>query len=247
MNPAFRNLEWIVGMEETSISEKEKSSPDTLTFERLDQMIEAFSGSGRKPVPGTWEHRWFLLGVIGAAFGLLAGLLLPGPWAVFGAVAGLVLECAGLGLSMALALRRGWRSIRRPGRSFDRELDADYERYQACVGALVRLSGIERARRLRYVRDRRKVMQYRMGLAVGGLERLGVLPVLIALYLQFRGWEWGDWGMLSGINPVQGLLILALLLVYLLGWHLVLLNSRMERYELILSEAALRDVEDSLG
>lgn len=84
-------------------------------------------------------------------------------------------------------------------------------------------------------------MTHRTGVFMGGIERLGVLPVLLALYLQFKDWEWGDWAMLAEVNLVQGLMILALLLAYLLGWYFVGLNARMDAYEQVLAEASERD------
>ena len=79
---------------------------------------------------------------------------------------------------------------------------------------------------------------------MGGVERLGILPLLLALYLQFKDWEWGDWGMLAEVNLIQGLLIWALVLVYLSGWRLVRLHARVESYERLLIEARAQDREE---
>ncbi|RDY66904.1 hypothetical protein DX912_11415 [Lysobacter soli] len=83
-------------------------------------------------------------------------------------------------------------------------------------------------------------MGERMGLLLGGIQRLGVLPLLIALYLQFRNWEWGDWAGAFDVNLLAGLLIWAMLLLYAAGWLLVGLRTRLDSYVGLL-ETSLRD------
>ena len=80
-------------------------------------------------------------------------------------------------------------------------------------------------------------MSYRLGLAMGGIERLGVFPVLIALYLQFKDWKWGDWAALADVNLVAGLLIWAMVLLYGVGWILIGLKVRLDTYQSILEES----------
>jgi hypothetical protein len=93
------------------------------------------------------------------------------------------------------------------------------------------------------VRERKALMSGRLTLVSGGIERLGVLPVLGALYLQFKGWEWGDWAAFSQVNLLGGLLFIALGLVYMAAWMAILLKARLDSMEALLSEAA--DVESN--
>lgn len=95
----------------------------------------------------------------------------------------------------------------------------------------------ELSRKLQYIRDRRSSMTFRLGLLTGGVERLGVLPVLIALYFQFKDWRFGDWQALGQVNLAGGLLLWALLLLYLGGWWLIRLKLRLDTYEMLLTEA----------
>lgn len=50
------------------------------------------------------------------------------------------------------------------------------------------------------MRDRRTNMHDRLGLFTGGMEKLGFMPVLLALYLQLKDWRFGDWTVLSKIT-----------------------------------------------
>ncbi|KAF1722452.1 hypothetical protein CSC75_03120 [Pseudoxanthomonas wuyuanensis] len=83
-------------------------------------------------------------------------------------------------------------------------------------------------------------MSERMGLLLGGIQRLGILPLLVALYLQFRNWEWGDWTSAFDVNLVAGLLIWTMLLLYAGGWFLVGLRFQLDAYVSLL-ESSLED------
>lgn len=70
-------------------------------------------------------------------------------------------------------------------------------------------------------------------LAQGGASAcftLGPFPLLLALYLQFRGWKWGEWGAVFDVGWVGALLIFGLTLLYLLGWMLIGQRIRLDSY-----------------
>jgi len=83
-------------------------------------------------------------------------------------------------------------------------LDADYVGYRQLVDWLCSFPPQEVARRQRYLRDRKATLGYRLGLFTGGMERLGVLPVLVVLYLQFKDWGFGDWESALGAASHMG-------------------------------------------
>jgi len=83
-------------------------------------------------------------------------------------------------------------------------------------------------------------MTDRMGLVFGGLQKLGFFPVLVAIYLQLRNWKWGDWAGAFDVNPVAGVLIFGIVLLYAVGWLLVGIRTRLETYVNLL-EASLAD------
>lgn len=76
-----------------------------------------------------------------------------------------------------------------------------------------------------------------MGLFSGGMERLGFVPVLALLYVQFKDWKLGDWGAFAKINAVGAVLLWGLLLSYLASWWGVSRKTRVDPYESLLREA----------
>jgi hypothetical protein len=81
-----------------------------------------------------------------------------------------------------------------------------------------------------------------MGLMYGGLQRLGPFPLLLALYLPFRGWKWGEWGAVFDVGWVGALLIFGLTLLYLLGWMLIGQRIRLDTCVALL-EASIEEPE----
>jgi hypothetical protein len=153
----------------------------------------------------------------------------------------LVVELAGLGISLILQVRRELPQFSKPHASFAKQLERDFHRYQAIVQTLRRFPAGLREQRQRYITDRRSTMHERLGLFTGGMERLGIMPVLLALYLQFKDWRWGNWAALADVTLMQGLLIWALLFSYAVSWHLIRLRNRVMAYERLLVEANKQD------
>ena len=91
------------------------------------------------------------------------------------------------------------------------------------------------------MRDRRTNMHDRLGLFTGGMEKLGFMPVLLALYLQLKDWRMGDWTVLSKITLTQGVLAFILLFAFAMSWHLVRLRIRVQSYEQLLTAANRQD------
>ncbi|HBK46300.1 MAG TPA: hypothetical protein DDZ67_07670 [Xanthomonadaceae bacterium] len=79
------------------------------------------------------------------------------------------------------------------------------------------------------------------------MEKLGVLPILIALYLQFRYWQWDGWRPLFNVTLAQGLLAALMLTAYFLSWFLIRLRLRVHAYELLLEEANQQEDSDEHG
>jgi hypothetical protein len=153
------------------------------------------------------------------------------------ALCGLALELIALAAVLTIAFLDARRTFVRHGQQYSRELDTDYVGYRQLVDWLCSFPPQEIARRQRYLRDRKATLGYRLGLFTGGMERLGVLPVLVVLYLQFKDWGFGDWHALGQIHLIGALLLWALLLVYLIAWFLVGVKSRIDIYDALLSEA----------
>lgn len=216
-----------------------------LVFERMDEMIDAYAAATKGSVPGRVESYAFAIGVAATAFALVTSALSPQYLSVWWGVGGVVIELAGFTLFLVLFLKREWRSFRNSKRDYAIELDRDFGKYVGYVRQLREYPRNQRDRLLRYIQARRKVMHSRMSLVTGGMERLGVIPLLAALYLQFKDWRLGDWAALGEVTFVQGFLAVALLVIYVASWGLILLYSRTEAYELLLIEAAAQEDEVS--
>lgn len=93
-------------------------------------------------------------------------------------------------------------------------MDDEFNHWKRLVARLRQFPKTERQHRLRYANQLRTGMIDRTGLMYGGLQKLGPFPVLIALYLQFRNWKWGNWAGAFDVSLVAGLLILSLVLLY---------------------------------
>ncbi|HUD41035.1 MAG TPA: hypothetical protein VMR06_03460 [Dokdonella sp.] len=210
---------------------------DRLGFERIEAMIRSLPAAAHEQA-GRWERGLLLAGLAAAVLAVTVRQIVPGAAGAVLVLVCVVIELVTLGISSWLSVRRHWPSFRHPTRTFAHELDADFVHYRRLVAALRRFPHAQLEARLRYLRTRRQSMQQGLSLFTGGLERLGILPVIGVLYLQFRDWRWGDWTRLSDVNLLQALLIGALLLVYLTGWQLAIVHRRTAVYEALLAEAA---------
>jgi len=212
-----------------------------LTFPALNAALDDYLARTDGPKAGPWERWSLIIGVAGAGLGMLLGSVLSGQAGVIAALSGLAVEVLGLGTSTCLQIRRDWRQFWDARREHAREIEEGYTRYQQLVQQVRAFPLEQRRRRLRYIRDRRTTMHERLGLFTGGMERLGVLPLLVALYLQFKDWRWGNWNAFANITLVQGAFAFWILVAYALSWYLVHLRARVQAYELLLAEANAQD------
>jgi hypothetical protein len=207
------------------------------TFERLEERISRYITSTTSLSTNRWE-RWAIgLGFAAGGGGVAAATLIGGSVSVMLAVGGLLLELIALAVLLWSTFRQGWQTFHRHREQYARELDRDYVAYREMVDWLCSFPPVEVARRLRYIKDRKATLGYRVGLLTGNMDRLGVLPVLVVVYLQCKDWTFGDWRVLSHVSAVGGLLLWMLLIAYLGAWFMVGVKSRIDGYEALLAEA----------
>lgn len=207
-----------------------------LGFEWIEAMLRSVPVTPGERA-GRWERGSFQAGLVAIGLAIAAGLIVPGPVGAVLVLACVAVELTALSVTAWLWLRRNGSLYRHPTRTFAHELDADFVHHRRLVAALRRFPSAQLEVRLRYLRVRRQSMQQGLTLFTGGLERLGILPVIGVLYLQFRDWRWGDWTRLADVNLLEALLIWMLLLVYVAGWQLVMVHRRTAVYEALLAEA----------
>jgi hypothetical protein len=212
-----------------------------LTFSWLYEEVQKRAGESIYPKPSGGEKWSFRLGLLAAGLGLLAAALpetiLPARQATLVAFVCLSVEIGGFLTGWALIAKREWRQYAKPRLSHAREMDADFGHWLNLINELRQFPPKQLEERLRFVCALRQRMNERMGLMYGGLQKLGPFPVLIALYLQFRDWEWGDWAGAFDVNLLGGLLIFAMVLMYTVGWLLVAIRTRLDTYVSLLESA----------
>lgn len=219
-------------------------------FVSLEERLAAYAHATSEPSTGRAEW-WFLFA--GLAFGAIAAMISTfvhdpaGQWisAIF-----VVLELIAFLVAAVYTLRSAWRTFHEPDATYAHELDRDYLLFREIVVWLRSLPAADTARRLRYLRDRRSSLVFRSGLFSGGVDRLGVLPVLALLYVQLKDWSFGDWQSLGKVHLLGGLLLLGLAVFYFVSWWAIRIRLRFDGYEALLAEAVAEPasvVEDASG
>lgn len=212
-------------------------SDEALSYALIEKKIDRYAKDVAEVQPSRLERGATLVSV-----GLIVAACIAAPFVK--TLVALRLLQVGLGLCVIAMLvgfgcfvRREWHSFFRRNDVLSRELDHDYGQWRGMVAEMRRFPRAELARRLRYLSARKSSFAYRLGLITGSVQRLGILPLLAILYLQFKDWRFGDWQALGRVHMLGGLLLWALFLTYFLSWWAVGLGNRWDAYEALLIEA----------
>jgi hypothetical protein len=218
---------------------------EPLTYALIEKKIDQYVKDVGDEKPGILERLAFGTAMVSWMPLLLATQFVKSRTAVLILVACTVLLLIALGVGVVCVVRREWRTFHRRHDKLSRELDRDYDQWREMVSAMRYFPTAELARRLRYLSTRKSSLSYRMGLVTGSVQRLGILPLLAVLYVQFKDWRFGDWAAFGQVHIVGGLLLWALFLTYLLSWWAVGLSTRWDVYEALLIEATHADCQPS--
>jgi len=210
---------------------------EPLTYALIEKRIDQYAKDVGDDKPGIVERLALGTTMVSWIPLLLAIQFLKSRTAVLVLGACAILLLIVLGVGVICFVRREWRTFHRRHDKLSRELDRDYDQWRELVTAARRFPRVELARRLRYLSTRKSSLAYRMGLVTGSVQRLGILPLLAILYVQFKDWRFGDWQAFGQVHMVGGLLLWALFLAYLGAWWLVGLGTRWDAYEALLIEA----------
>lgn len=210
---------------------------EPLTYALIEKRIDQYAKDVGDDKPGIVERLALGTTMVSWIPLLLAIQFLKSRTAVLVLGACAILLLIVLGVGVICFVRREWRTFHRRHDKLSRELDRDYDQWRELVTAMRRFPRVELARRLRYLSTRKSSLAYRMGLVTGSVQRLGILPLLAILYVQFKDWRFGDWQAFGQVHMVGGLLLWALFLIYLGAWWLVGLGTRWDAYEALLIEA----------
>lgn len=209
--------------------------------ERIVEQVQDTDGATM-----TWFERYAMIGVVAVgALAIMAYVVLRNPLGVRILQYGVVLEWA---CTMLVCIRfgyRAWRAYKRQYKDFARDLDDIYAPYRNVVTALRAHPATEITQRLRYVRDRKATLTYRHALLSGGMEKIGILPLLALMYLQLKDWSFGNWkDLLDHVHLVGGVLLWMLLIMYLVAWWVARIKGRLDLYEALLAEAVAGNEEE---
>lgn len=210
---------------------------EPLTYALIEKKIDQYAKDVGDDKPGVVERLAFWTTMVLWMPLLLAAQFVKSRATLLVLAACTVLLLIALGVGMVCFVRREWRTFHRRHDKLSRELDRDYDQWRELVTAMRRFPRAELARRLRYLSTRKSSLAYRMGLVTGSVQRLGILPLLAILYVQFKDWRFGDWQAFGQVHMLGGLLLWALFLTYLLSWWAVGLGTRWDAYEVLLIEA----------
>ena len=210
---------------------------EPLTYALIEKKIVQYVRDVEDDRPGIVERLAFGTAMVSWMPLLLAAQFVKSRTAALVLGACTVLLLVVLVVGVICFVRREWHTFHRRHDKLSRELDHDYDQWCELVTAMRRFPRDELARRLRYLSTRKSSLAYRMGLLTGSVQRLGILPLLALLYVQFKDWRFGDWQAFGQVHMVGSLLLWALFLVYLGAWWLVGLGTRWDVYEALLIEA----------
>jgi hypothetical protein len=212
----------------------------TLTFTVLNERIDALPVHESLTMSPTRRQKWgFVLGFGAGFLGLIVGKLLPSSTVtVIFTSAMLVIEI--VALAIALIPRRPWRF---PGfaaerREYAEQLDFDLHHHDELV-AWLRTFPKQRLQAMAdYASQRYERLTDKYPLISGGLDKLGALPVVAALYLQFKDLSWPL--RLSWLEILLGATLVGLY------WGSLLLASvrfRAQLFVMLLTKALERVIE----
>lgn len=215
------------------------------SFAWLEALIAEHVQGNDEPLTTKLGRYAILCAILSGALGALCALLLRNQLGLRLLQIGLVLEWLFVVAFLASNARQAWLGYRHQHETFARELDQQLVQYNIIVDGIRRYPLPVIATYLRYVRDRKSVFVYRHGLISGGMDKLGILPVLVAMYLQLKDWSFGDWkGLIDHVHWLGVVLLMLLLITYAISWWGVRAKGRLDLYEMVLAEASVRTEDD---
>ena len=235
----------ITAVEAGQVGEGVPEPPVRFSFAWLEAFVAEHAQGNDEPITTKLDRYAILGAILSGALGAFCALLLRNQLGLRLLQIGLVLEWLLVAAFLASNVRQAWLGYRHQHETFARELDQQLVQYNIIVDAIRRYPLPVIATHLRYVRDRKSVFVYRHGLISGGIDKLGILPVLVAMYLQLKDWSFGDWkGLLDHVHWLGVVLLTMLLMTYALSWWGARAKGRLDLYEMVLAEASVRTEDD---
>lgn len=215
-----------------------------LTFKELNDRIDAMPDHPSMSLAPTKRTLWGYFIGFGAGFlAMISAKLLPSsaPMLIF-ISALVVIEI--VALAIATLSNRPWKinGIGAERREYAEQLDFDMPHHVELVAGLRKFPKAQLSAMADYASHRHERLKDKLPLMTGSLEKLGMLPVAVALYLQFKDMHWPP-------QPTWMEIILGFMLVYAYWTSLLLvsLRFRIQLYEVLLRQALDQPEEISSG
>lgn len=216
------------------------------SYRALHAKVEAMPhGPPGYLVPPRWMRVCNVIALLGIAAGLLPSLLIlfwePQHWMVWLARSGLAAIAVGW---IPIVFRDVWvvvRSIRSWREEQAEQLDHDYVEWGRLCAWIAAHSRGQLERHLRWLQMGNTRTTAKLNFLAGGVERLGILPVLVALAIQTRiateAMQVPTWQLILGLFAG---------ITYLIALVGSLMRLRMQLYESAVAEALrlLDEAED---
>jgi hypothetical protein len=220
-------------------------APEAFSFTWLESRLEQFVQTDDEPVTTKLDRYAFVGAFLFGALGVIIERLFPNQFGLYVLCVGLGLELICVVVASLNACLQMWRFYQRQHKDFARELDERLVQYNDIVDAIRRHPLSVICTHLRYIRDRKSRLTYRAALITGGFEKFGILPLLAAMYLQFKDWSFGDWrGLTHHVHLLGSVLLWVMMVFYATSWWAVRAKGRLELYEIVLTEASVRESDE---
>lgn len=208
-----------------------------LSFALLDRQIQALPegpiASLRSP---RWIRQWTVAGVAGMIIGLLPALFAqwmePTVWMLTISRLGLALTIIGFAPGFFRDLWVIAHEFRHHRRGFVTQFDHDVAHFRALATRLS-VYPLESLQTLaRYARMGHEQLESRLQLMLGGVDRLGLLPLLLSLYVVLRNWR-----DLLALPAWLAMLAIMAAVLWIIGWMGAEFRRRLRLYDFLLEEA----------
>lgn len=211
-----------------------------LTFALIDSEIEALpEGPVAMLRAPRWIVYWSFVGIFGMVLSLMPSLLLqwlaPQLWMLALARAGLAITLIGFAPGFVRSVWVLAHEFRHHRRGMIEQFDHDVARLRDLTKWLSAYPREALKEQLRYARIGHERLGSRLTMMVGGIERLGLLPLLLSLFVMLRNWR-----DLLALPTWLALLALMLAMLWVIGWMGAEFRRRLQLYEFLLQEALHR-------
>jgi len=216
---------------------------NTFSFSELERRISALhEGPIAVLDRPRWQYWCDLIGGFGVILGLLPGVLIqllePKLWMVTMAQTGLWTMILFFAPGVIRNLWAFGRLVRR-GKTQDAEqLDSDFVQMGTLQAWLAQIPLQTIERHLRFIQAARSRVGEKLALMGGGLDRFGILPLILAIGVQLKT------VMTESLDTPLWLLLPGLFfaITYLIALNGSFMRIRMHLYEIVLTEALARRV-----